>query len=225
MSNAVQTIDPVVETLEKDYQDVMAGLQAFSKAVAEIKPENMLKSVDGDGGEKPKDKKPAVDPEDGPEKSDGKPMGKAVDTDHALLDGEEVIQDFKQTLHKSIASVQASLGASNLKALEGVSMLCKAIEVQGRMIKALTEDVATLGNQGKVRKSVLTVHDRGTNPAGTQPVTDSCTRDEFMAKAVDANLGGANVSMIRQYLNALPDRPIADAVPAHLYQAVMKERK
>lgn len=223
---AEQATDPYLE-----FDALMGELDAFSKALTAA-PEPAPAQAPA-----PVATKPAAPPQPSM-------LEKALQAGNGVeLDGEEVMKalsaDLSATVRSAVADVSGTVGAANEKLLKGLSMTLKALTAQGQIIKAqdlkintLTEEMVSLGGQPRMRKSVLNIHDRGGNPAGVEPKAkpgqhpdDSCSRDEFMEKAVNANIGGAMVSVCRQHLNLFPDRPIQEAIPPHIYKAVMKDSK
>lgn len=214
-------VEQVAEQTAPEFEEVLKELDAFAKAMGEPCPPKKAKKPTMEAP-------PEVEGEDEGEEEDGMPpMKKAVvsEEDDAApageaYDGEQVIAGFNATLKKSIGQVEGLLR-------QQAAVMAKSLSAMGQRIVSLEAELAALGKQPTLRKSVLTIHERGSAAGAGAEVAagDPCSRDEFMAKAVNSGLGGARVSEINQYLRLNPDKPIQEAVPPHLYAAVMTPKQ
>ena len=164
--------------------------------------------------------------ESDPEGGDGdgdepKMMGKSMQAVRAIVNGEEVDAVDGTELVKSLMGQVETLGkqasgaeARMAKALEQTLSVVKS---QGTLIKALTEQVASLRNAGRGRKATVTLAEPPTMAKSMQQAPQS-TPGELMTKALSAQSAGRitslQVARVESYLNS------GIALPADLAAAI-----
>lgn len=126
-----------------------------------------------------------------------------------------------------VKALQDQVGALSGKLTETETAMVKSLESavsviksQGELLKSLTEKVAALGNEGRGRKAVVTVHERKDGATLAKSEQPGLTPDEFFAKALEAQkagrITGSDVAVAEAHLNkGLP-------VPAGILQRVVQ---
>lgn len=214
-------------SLDQEFASVMGELDAFVKArsAAPTGAEQILsKAIDPPPGEDTGKPKLTEEEEElarlEAEKDKTKPMVKAIEPPldgPQVVDGEEVIARFETLMTKSFGIIGKALGSMRSQNNEAVSVLAKALQVQGKALHALSEEVAALGAQGRPRKSVLSLVEKSVSGGGA-PGQEKPDPDALMAKAVAASGQGritpSDVGVVRMHLaQGLP-------IPSHLDRAI-----
>jgi len=193
--------EPSEESIAKDFQSSMAELEAFVKS----RGTDASKPLEGKDGTKTDTGKT----EDKTNETTETITKSATDTGGAetgnVVDGEQVISDFKATLTKSIASVQANVQTAQKSTDDAVLILAKSVHALQTVVATLHDQMSAFGNAGRPRKSLLTVV---TKSVGGQEDTPKLSANEMLTKAVASTLTAAQVGEVRQYLQA--NQPVPD---------------
>ncbi len=133
------------------------------------------------------DADPDADPADGePEEDDGKkaPLAKSLTT----IDGEEFEAVDATEILKALEDRVGEHSSVLAKALETT---VAALNSQNLMIKALGAKVEALSNEGRGRKTVLTINEKRTTvDTLAKSETPQVTGDQILAKALSAQTAG-----------------------------------
>jgi len=155
----------------------------------------------------------------------GKPDGDADDAGMTksfivkLADGTEVEAEDGTALVKALSDRIDSTEGSMAKALASTLDLVKG---QAAMIKSLSDKVAKLSNEGRGRKTVVSVVEKPEPGAGTMAKSEPAgvSTDQFFAKALklqkEGSLSGLDVSIAETCLNR------GEPIPAEIIQRVMQ---
>jgi len=185
-----------LSTLGTDQQEMAKALPADDgKDEEKIQAAAAEGGSDGDADDK--GGKPDGDADD---KVDGKPMAKSLQvtlpdgTQADAIDGTEMVKSLESRMEQSEGQM--------LKAMESAVGLIKG---QATLIKSLQDQVTKLSNEGRGRKSSVTVNDK---PAGT-PLAKSepagVTPEVFFAKALvaqrEGRISGTEIAMAESCLN------------------------
>lgn len=169
-----------MEQLEKAFTGAMDGLDAFLKAHA-------AKPAAGDPPARPWERTQMVT------KSVQQPP---VD-DPGLVDGEAFVQGVHQHLdqvEKSFGALQERIGRLEeqlARQLDGTVTIAKSLQAFGSLQKALAGEVAHLGYQPRMRKSVLSIFDKESSGAATgEGSAGKLNQGEVMTKALQAQKAG-----------------------------------
>lgn len=190
-----------VEETPNDYQEVWDELDSFVKSRAASKKKASMQ--------------PVTEPEKGPEEElheePKDTMGKSVTSgngekgdpaggehDPQVLNGEEVIQGFHDTLKKSFSTVRADVATVKETAMEAISILAKSTQALMREVATLREQVEALSNGGRPRKSLLKSVGAG-EPAQTQGHYEGMEFGEIMNRATMVkSFSATDIGVIRQ---------------------------
>jgi len=136
---------------------------------------------DGGGEEGAQD---GADEDEGDENNE--PMGKSLGevtlpdgTKAEAVDGTELVKSLIEQIGEIKTGAEAT-ETKMAKALEGAVGLIKS---QGEMIKSLTESVKKLSNEGRGRKTVLTVTEKPAAETMAKSDSQGMTAEEFMVKS------------------------------------------
>lgn len=195
-------------------------MSEFEKLLAELnatadQSSTLAKALPADDGEDDKAIQAAAadgaDADDNPEDAEGsegggdegkEPMAKSM-----TIDGEEVqVLDGEEFL-KSLSDLGGRLTTHEQMLVKALEATNGALKQQNELIKSLTDQVNSLSNQGRGRKTVLAVHEKKdpvTTLAKSEP--QGMTGGEIMAKALSlqsaGKLTGLEVSRVENHLNA-----------------------
>jgi len=197
-------------------------MSEFEKLLAELnataeQSSTLAKSLPADDGEDDKAIQAAAadgadanndDQDKNPEDADGVSDGDNDDTmaKSMVIDGEEVKVIDGDEILKSLGDLGGRLTTHEQMLVKALEATNGALKQQNDLIKSLSEQVATLSNQGRGRKTVLAVHEKKDPVTLAKSDAPTITGHEIMAKALDAQksgkLSGLDVSRIENHLNA-----------------------
>lgn len=158
---------------------------------------------EGDGGDSGEGAA-AAEAEAGADAGDGAESAAAADDDEGEDEG--MAKSFSFTLEDGTV-VEAQDGTELVKALmnrveKNEQVLGKSLQTavtliksQGDLIKSLQEKVTTLAGQGRGRKAVVSVTEKPSTLAKSEPAEEGMTGSEFMAKAMTAQAAGRITGM------------------------------
>ena len=194
------------EAMAQEFQASMAELEAFVKArgAAETKTPLDGKDSETEAGKTETGKDAVLKSVTDKKGEDGK---------EEVVDGEQVIADFKATLTKSIASVQANVQAAQKSTDDAVLILAKSVHALQTVVATLHDQLAMYGNAGRPRKSLLTVVTKSITDTNPEPTLSA---NDILNKAVSSTLTPSQVSEVRQYLQD------GQKVPVHLMREIEK---
>jgi len=198
------------EDLQKSVNEVMSGLDDFIKASVSGKDEtkgkekekdkaeaDLAKSIQ-DLGKKETDDKVKKDKETADELAKslaGKEAANAGDTTE--MNAEEVIADFKRTIAGMVAKACVSIRESLIEHVDakvaeirdGQVIVAKALLTNGKLMTETMHEVAAIGDQGRPRKSVLSLLDKSMsgNGGGAENQEARLDPQKVMAKALQLN--------------------------------------
>ncbi len=150
------------------------------------------------------------------EADDDETMGKSFTvtledgTKLKALEGTALVKSLMNEMSSQKSTLEKALGLAvdNMKAFsEKLTTQSKTLKSQGKLIKALQSDLEKFGNQGKGRKTVISVHEKRSPDEfrKSHDQKDGLSRQEFMAKALTAQregkVTGLELSKAESYLN------------------------
>lgn len=209
-----------------EFAKLLGELDTMAKAMPdpEAEPDGDKKIAAADGADgtegadaEGKDKKDA----------DGKPMTKSLQV--TLADGTVVDAEDGTELVKSLIE---RIDASDVRATETESVMAKALGVavdliksQGEQLKAtktlvksLEAKVGELSNEGRGRKTTVSVHEKPSNTMAKSQ-SEGIDSGEFMAKAMTAmaagKISGLDIATAEASINR------GNAIPEHIVARVM----
>lgn len=219
------------EKLMQELGQLQSGQEEMAKAIsaddgADDKNIQAAAAEGGDGDADNKGGKPDGDADDKGGKSDGDADDKGMYAKSfvvKLADGTEVeAQDGTELVKSLVARLDAG-ESSMAKAMEAMSGLIKG---QSDLIKSLTDKVGKLSNEGRGRKTVLTVSEKPSATPNTDTMAKSIgagegvTSDQFFAKALEAQksgrITGTEIAVAETYLNK--GQPIPPSIVARVMQ-------
>lgn len=173
--------------MSEAFQQLLDEMETLAKAMPtndEDEDEKILDAA-GEGDGDPTD-------DDKDEDDEGEPLGKSF---MAVIDGKEVEAIDGTTLVKALMTKVDDSEQTIAKALGQAVDLIKS---QGKEINLLKSQVERIGDQGRGRKAVLSVHEKPA--AGVPDVPDKVSAPEILSKALEAHgkgrLSSIDVSVI-----------------------------
>lgn len=147
------------ETQSSEYQEVFDELESFVKSRAAVVKKKPAVSMESDTQDKEKEE---MDEDMGQDK----PMSKSVETpakedtheEGQVMDGEQVIKGFENTLKKSLLQVRndlKELSSTLSDVMQANTVLAKSNQALMREVATLREQVDGFSNGGRGRKSLL----------------------------------------------------------------------
>lgn len=164
--------------------------------------------------------------EDDGEDDNGEPMGKSYRV--TLDDGSEVDAIDGSALIKSLTERMDSTEGSLLKALNLMADQSRQQQAvlleQGKLIKSLHREVKRLGNEGRGRKSTVTVHDKQPTGQMAKSEPQGLNGRQFLLKAEGAMTKGAinglDLSLCEAWVNrGMPEDGISEALAQRVMDA------
>ncbi len=203
-----------------EFDGLLADLDRLSKAMPAMDDKTIAAASEenddemDENGKPMKGKKPK--PSDDDDAGYDMAMGKSLRVQ--LDDGSEVEGIDGTELVKSLMDQNEALTArvdQIAKALTSTAAIVKGLHGTGHahasLLKSMTADLATMGNQGAGRRATLHVHERAAAPAPAA-ATGPAAHADVMSKALKAQAAGSlnafDVARIETYLNRgmpLPD--------------------
>ncbi len=174
-----------------------------------------IKDAAGKGKGK-KSKKEYEDDMDEDYEDDDKMMGKSFTvkledgTELEAVEGTELMKSLMLKVNDNRDSMEKALGlaVTNLKSFsEKLTRQTTVVKSQGDLIKSLQENIERIGDQGKGRKTVISVHEKRSPEElrKSDETEQGLGRQEFMAKALSAQregkVTGLELSQAESYLN------------------------
>lgn len=198
----------------------------FDKLLGELEVLSKAIPADGADADADADAKVAAAAADGadagadadadPDKKDGEELGKSFEI--TLADGSKVeAQDGTELIKALNTRIDATEGQM-LKALESAVGLLKS---QGALIKSLQDQVAKLGNEGRGRKTIVSIVDKPDAAAAALAKSEDkgVTPEAFMAKALtalkDGKISGSDLSLAEACVNR------GTQIPANIISSVL----
>ena len=218
--------------LAKSFDEVMLGLDAFIKSSIPstdkkeaLDEATIMKSIQDEAALKEQDARARREADEQKADEFAKSLRDNGDEGGTELDGEKVFADLKvalaKMLAKAIVSIREDMAAQFTQARDTQVLIAKSLSVNGKILKEAMHEVAVIGDQGRPRKSALSVFDKSMSGNGGNGNADSPQLDvgRVMKKALSLNeqkkISPNDVGVINHYVTG------GHGIPsqfAHLFQ-------
>jgi len=209
-SNFDQLLDELT-TLQKSFDDED---EVPDDEIENPEDDAAIAQAAGEGGTSNSDDPKTSDTDMGDDEDER--MGKSFTvkledgTELEAMEGTELVKSLMDEVSDNKSSMQKALGlaVTNMKSLsEKLTKQSTTLKSQGALIKSLQENIERIGDKGKGRKTVISVHEKR-SPEELRKSDDApqgLGRQEFMAKALTAQregkVTGLELSQAESYLN------------------------